>query len=445
MMMAPMTRRVGRSMPVWLTAVMAWLIAFMALFSAASGMSAAGASDPVVLQTQVAGPVSVGRESAPPALATLHLPKGAWLAWAEVRVAYHGNTFRRVTCWLDRVSLPSTDVQRGTATLGEGPDDERSYALSITTSIGAASGADIEVKCRADLAGSTAHGIRLVAMRVGQLTRVSLPSGSEATTGSGIPRVLQATLPGTVDVPKAATPQLIARLPLPRGRWWLHVTMTIETAAPPTSGADVDCRLVVGTAADTVAGGAVVSPDDDRVMISLDAAADIDHAASARLRCDQEDAPGIPDLWARGIKITAVQVGRLTVADAVAGGASTTTGMGPPVVVHGHRVGQMLLPIPSDTWSTVAQMAVPEGRWLLVGKVVPTLAIGLAPMQCRLRLGHIIDKAVEYRAQGVGVPFLMVTPAGGAGTARLECREPGAFGDEPGGLKEARLTAVRIT
>ena len=421
--------------------IVACLIAASLSVVAAAPASAGGANaDPDVYTRALAGPVTVPLVSIPSSpLVTLHVPNGRWVVWAKLTVLYGGMGSIPVDCSLGAGLGLGTDVHRGATKVGAlGDPDAQLVSLSVSIATGQA-GTEIRLRCTSPYVGATARHMRIVAMRAGTLKRRSFQTGQATTDGNASPRVVQGYDSGEFLMPDDDQLQTSVSLPLGAGRWWVRASFTVQAEIDPGTPIGFRCRLVLGTERDDVDGW--VTPKDfegDRQMLTFDVAGRLDAGASAKTRCASEWPESI---LMRDIRMTAVKVGGLTLAHAVIGGATTSSGRGSPHIRHGSRPG--LVAVDGSFWSTIGVMDLPAGTWLLMGKV--GFVDGPSELLvCRLISGSDADYAYRYFPfAGGSRAFEVGHAARTAGEVRVQCRQPTDPG-ERALVANPRITAIKL-
>jgi hypothetical protein len=158
--------------------------------------------------------------------------QAAGRSWPKfnVRTDFTGGAIsdtRGVTCRLiaaDQRDSSSTRLSRPNFSL-----DRLSFALDVAAVVGP-SGSLTRLLCKASGADGDVKisNIHLQAMRVGRLTRRNLATGTAATFGSGIPRVILGSDPGPLDVPH--TMGNLRTMHLPQGDWSVRGTASVVDA-----------------------------------------------------------------------------------------------------------------------------------------------------------------------------------------------------------------------
>lgn len=399
----------------WLAPLVAIAIAGVVLPT-----GAAAADHPTVLTRTVQGPLTIPRHPARDALVTRHLPSGRWLVWARV----HTSGDALVTCRLAMLGSTEGDAHRVRVRA-----DGWSMWLAVSGHTSRSAGLDVELSCDSGgEPGITADRIRIVALRVADLRRVDMRSGNVSSVGHASPRAIQGRRAAAIDVPSASTPQTIARVRLPAGRWWL--TATVGLRAKPGSGGGaalstwVRCQLSgegrIDSVADSV--GRAGAPYDQESH-ALHGVAVLEHTTNVTLRCNEPVGEHGPDIEARDLRVTALKLGTLT-----SGRPPVTLGKATPKASHDAVNGVTVIPA-GTSWTTIAQRPLRAGRWFVTGNVSPTAA------ECRIRLGAAVDGVPDWTH-----PMTLVRTTSTPSTVRLECRST----DGPGEVRQARLTAIGV-
>jgi hypothetical protein len=266
--------------------------------------------------------------------------------------------------------------------------------------------------------------------------------------GTEHPDVVQVTRLKTFNLTPMSGATVIARLPLPRGRWLVWAESRVR-------GGDDDATVLCWLRPDGAAEGlqhrgrSVVRgnpPDHVSLQLSIATVASASDA-SAVLRCRSS----VPGPSAVRTSLIGVRAGRLTTVN-LATGRETTSGTGEPRVIEGARSSVVDVP-EADTLQTVAQIDLPAGRWWVRASFTlqkrgnaaadPTYAL------CRLRLGDETSDSDEFHLgieaahSPTNVVIDIATEVGEPSTAALRCRQAWSPIPPDAIVRDVRITAVR--
>ncbi len=107
----------------------------------------------------------------------------------------------RVNCVLGTLTRGSWTGHRGFVGVGGSFAQDQAVALSTSAILGSAGG-KLSVVCKADHPQSSVHWLKIMAMRVGMLTRINLDNGTKTTVGSGTPVAIIASRNSMLDLPR---------------------------------------------------------------------------------------------------------------------------------------------------------------------------------------------------------------------------------------------------
>jgi len=191
----------------------------------------------------------------------------------------------------------------------------------------------------------------------------------------------------------------VAALPLPPGMWYVRATAYVEGAFYGMTKHTTTCKLMLGAASDAVTfdppgvGGGL----SQSLLLTLSRR--FTAPGSARLVCASNAATG--DVRARFVKITAIEIGRLT--NVPFGGTATTVGSASPRVISGYRTAYTSYAA-DDRNHQVARLVLPAGRWWILAKgvVAGAKAGKVSDVKCTLGAGTQSDETrVEASAPGL--------------------------------------------
>ena len=231
-----------------------------------------------------------------------------------------------VVCDLVAGSGASESRERGWTRLGVYVNDERGagdVALNVVHKFGEHGGKFL-LRCRADSTIGTAHDIRIMAMRVGTLTKFSLGNGTSSSTGSAQPEVVHGYRTSSVAMPASNTLTSVATIPLSAGQWWIRADLSVYKTGDGGVSAPYGCKLQVGDQTDDVTGAMDLASDSTMVDLNIAASVTTPRPTldDVRLSCKSLDAAEV-----RNIRITAVKLGTLTQVD-LTDSSSTISGSG---------------------------------------------------------------------------------------------------------------------
>ncbi len=237
------------------------------------------------------------------AISELSLPAGRWWIVAKAVLAAPSS-------WLYECRLAAggdiDDKQVGVSATGYG-GDAMPVAMQVVHTFG--SGGTATVSCKGPFA-FTATWVALAAIRVGTLTNRPLDGGSDATGGSGSPRVVSGWSDGPRTIARSASYQTVRSLSLPAGRWNVIGTLWVDDPLEPEVPVRrVWCRLAFGSDADASRLRQTKNVTNNAPMML-----NVVHASSSptpvRLRCRRAGNAGT--VVARFIKITAIRAATLS-------------------------------------------------------------------------------------------------------------------------------------
>jgi len=382
------------------------------------------------------GPVAIPKSNSTfTTIASLKVPGGTWVAFAkfEGRVPSGGID---VVCDLVAGSGASESRERGWTRLGVYVNDERGagdVALNVVHKFGEHGGKFL-LRCRADSTIGTAHDIRIMAMRVGTLTKFSLGNGTSSSTGSAQPEVVHGYRTSSVAMPASNTLTSVATIPLSAGQWWIRADLSVYKTGDGGVSAPYGCKLQVGDQTDDVTGAMDLASDSTMVDLNIAASVTTPRPTldDVRLSCKSLDAAEV-----RNIRITAVKLGTLTQVD-LTDSSSTISGSGMPMAVHGQRFEAPGL---TTSYANLGSVGLAAGSWMVSAKVS---SYSGHTVQCRLRDGVDTDTSYEeFPEFGRTMVMQLASTSFSNFKLRLDCRNP--LGVDQYNPHRARVRYVKVT
>jgi hypothetical protein len=422
-----------------------------------SGVLAAPNDGPPLVTGSKAGPVTIGggRNVPDTLVAKLDVGSGEWVAWAKVQIITEepGSTADNTAVSCRLVSGASSS--KVSATFGfSGTADFVSHAMELSLARAVRSGGQFRLYCRSSNGhpGTEARFIRLDAVKVDQLVRVDLDTGSTATIGSGDVKAItgEADDPVTLGVASAHGKTTVATMELTPGNWWIRSEMAVH--APSN---DVSCAMSVSGSTDNVtvrAEGALSTVMDLTSHVSRG------DPHILAIKCGTNVEQGAPPAVVDQVRVTAFRVARL-VQHNLGAGTNQSFGTGAPEA-RSSFANTAYVEVSPTAWSTVGSLGLNANEWLAFGRVgrpvgTPSDDGTVFPddIQCELfRSPTASDRAATIATTAQQMPvnpliaYVAVSGRGGA-TLVLRCRTPSDPESDPpyvGRLTRIRLTALRV-
>lgn len=397
-----------------------------------------GWNGPDVYAGEKAGPIAIGQsDSTFTTIASLAVPVGTWVAFAkfDARVPEFAVD---ISCEFVAGAGASQTRQRGSSRVGIGGEDElgsANFSFNLEHTFTNLAGKFI-LRCRAEASIVTANFIRIMAIRVGTMTKRPLGGGAPTTAGSGKPVIVHGYRNVPVSIPNSDTLGPVAAMPLPAGKWWIRADFTVFQLEGTSVPHDFGCQLEAGDQKDAVFGQVTI--DNDSTMVDFNLVTSITPRRTlddVRLRCRVEGS-----FEARDVRITALQLGTVT-NKLFTNGSSTTTGSGLPTAMHGQR---FLAPDLTTSYATLGQIGLNAGKWLVSAKVS---AWDGHAVQCRLRDGIDADQAYEEFPSDRRTMAMHIADAGRRSRQlSIACRNPlGPSENHPvADIRYVKVTAIRV-
>jgi hypothetical protein len=292
---------------------------------------AEGWAGPKLISAERPAEVEVFKDGSVHRIASVHLPKGRWLAIATTNIRVHGIS----SCSLGRGTTTHrqsmTDLEDPNPFGGSGSGTAPTFIQAVTIP---ARGGTVAFSCQV-IGGPSPKLVvghtRLDALRVGKLTDRDLDSGVKSTKGTGPLVVVHGHGDGATFI-SGADPTTVARIHLPAGRWWVQAVVPLSRSIADDGPDQLYTTCALG-AGDGGAGARTgLSQKMLRNSASLQTAARLATAGDARVRCRLVE--GHPKVRAQGVRIVAVRIGTLITQRS---GTVTTDGSGKPVLAWAER------------------------------------------------------------------------------------------------------------
>jgi hypothetical protein len=294
------------------------------------------------------------------------------------------------------------------------------------------------LSCDLDGTQVTAHWIKIMAMRAGNLKRAVMDAGQTVSFGSGTPQVVYGYQYGDcwlgcyTDLSKGVA-TTIGTLKLDPGAWAIRTVFTFQNLFD--FGSLGNCTLTVnGQARDTVS---LKDPSHD-VVVVMDTAVATSIGLTVKLACtgNTSGATYYPEA-VYGARIMAVKLGYLA---SLESGNYHTWGSTSawPFVRYLSAASHTLF---QPQWTTVASLNVGSGSWMVQAKVHDLTGGGIL---CRLEGLPDYDTGQVYGWGYIDVPLAVVHVFPSGGSFNLKCWAPSATLTAPVKLSNIRLTAYRL-
>jgi hypothetical protein len=300
------------------------------------------------------------------------------------------------------------------------------------------------LRCNAHLAGTASIGrISVTAIKVGMLTNGPI-GGAGTTTGSGSPRVVSAFRDAPLTTPSntMSAPQVLS---LPQGRWWIVAKAVLLGPENSNIASPIHCLLGAGSPNNLGGdvGDVTATPfgfQGSRAVMGLQMVAQFDSGGGdAFFRCSNQYASH-SITW---LKMTALKLGKVTLED-LDSPLELNLGSGTPRLRQG--ISSSGDSFASKHFSTVAELELPAGKWLLSTKASLQGEGGTGSLEvtCRLTFGSEFDQTVSRpTVSSDGMMFNQLTHVSGStASARLRCKRIGAGWSVT--AQFIRFTAMRV-
>jgi hypothetical protein len=410
----------------------AWRILLMAISAClavvlASAIPAAGATHPTVVSGTHAANITIPTGPLTE-MVSLPLPAGRWFVMAKAMVTGVADDIGTysVNCRLSAGG--DFDVALVAPMHSGGPNSRLPIVLTVVHHFQAPG--EAALACSAHVSGSAVIGLITVqAMKVGTLTNGPIGSVG-ATSGTGTPQVISAFRDVAIFTNKDdwSAPQ---DLPLFQGKWLIIAKASVSGAASGNIVSQIQCRVVGMTGSNVLFGDLVlgnltpVGLPGSRMVMGVQTAGNIGPAGGfARFECNSMFS-GHGFSW---LKITAIKLGKLTKRN-LDTGTTTASGSGSPRLIHGTLDSGGTVSIPK-TYTTIAQVPLPAGKWLVTGKLTIVAEGGTDPVRvdCRV-VGSKTDEGRFLLTSGFNRGpfwFQVVHSANSTANLRLQCKRVGS-------------------
>jgi hypothetical protein len=409
--------------------LIAALVGTLALLAASSAVEAGRVlQGPKVISGWKNGPVAIPADSQATRVAALTLPAGNWVAWAKL---YASNTLQngnasKVTCSFGKASRFVVPRHYGSVLLG----GTMNLVLSEAATFGSAGG-KFTIACSTHGNDATAHWIKIVAMKVGTLSRVNMDNGQRTVVGTGSPKAIIASGAGALldDLDEATE---VARLTLSAGAWSVRTSFTdgVDYCGPGAycEYMYVDCTFMLDGA----------RRDIDRVgtlnqssMVVMDGVVSSSNPQVAKVDCTgrSEYPPYYSEQAVSDVRITAVKLGTLVTYDQ--DGYPHVQGSGTPKAVYRAFDARSL----TNTATLIfGRLDLEAGRWMALAKAV----------DARLDAGSDFDISVVSHTKYRDFPAEVVHQFASLGYVAFSFHAPYATSGDPVLIRAIHITAFKL-